>query len=128
MFRKWLKLIVTGDSQSKISNANHWDTTTGHFGIQKIIHCLSVALLGFQLHLSTIAQQSEGNVFTSRNYLCARPEVGTDINLKFVWSITGTKEFGPIEFCQGQQSMDKGKINSRCLFVFQSYIQNFSEI
>ena len=27
-----------------INNANHWGTTTGHFGIQKIIHCLSVAL------------------------------------------------------------------------------------
>ena len=63
-----------------ISNANHWGTT-GHFGIQKIIHCLSVALQGFQLHLSTIAQQSEGNVFTRRNYLCARSEEGTDINL-----------------------------------------------
>ena len=101
-------------------------TTTGHFGIQKIIHYLSVALSGFQLHLSTIAQQSKNNVFTRRNYLCERPE--EDINLKFVWVITGTKEFGPIEFCQGQQSMGKGKINSRCLFVFQSYIQNFSEI
>ena len=28
----------------RISNANHWGTTTGHFGIQKIIHWLSVAL------------------------------------------------------------------------------------
>ena len=83
---------------------------------------------GFQLHLSTIAQQSEGNIFTKRNYLCARPEEGTNINLKFVWAITGTKELGPIKFCQGQQSMDNCKINSRCLLVFQSYIQNFSEI
>ena len=32
------------DSQSIISSANHWGTTTGHFGIQKIIHWLSVAL------------------------------------------------------------------------------------
>ena len=110
-------LIVTGDSQSIISNANHWGTTTGHFGIQKIIHWLSVALEDFQLHLSTVAQQSEGNVFTRRNYLCARPEEGTNINLKFVWAFTGTKELGPIKFCQGQQSMDKGKINSRCLLV-----------
>ena len=62
------------------------------------------------------------------NYLCARPEEGTNMNLKFVWAVTGTKELGPIKFCQGQQSMDKGKINSRCLLVFQSYIQNFSEI
>ena len=77
------------------------------------------------MRLSTIAKQSEGNVVTRRNYLFARPEEGTDINLKFVWAITGTKELGPIKFCQGQQSMDKGKINSRCLLVFQSYIQNF---
>ena len=82
----------------------------------------------YTLHLSTIAQQSEGNIFTRRNYLCARPEEGTNINLKFIWAINGTKELGPIKFCQGQQSMDKGKINSRCLLVFQSYIQNFSEI
>ena len=26
-----------------ISNANHWGSTTGRFGIQKIIHWLSVA-------------------------------------------------------------------------------------
>ena len=86
------------------------------------------SIKSFQLHLSTVAQQSERNVFTRRNYLCARPEEETNINLKSVWAITGTKELGPIKFCQGQQSMDKGKINSRCLLVFQSYIQNFSEI
>ena len=84
---------------------HHWGT--GHFGIQKIIHWLSVALPGFQLHLPRIAQQSEGNVFTRKNYLCARSEEGTDINLKFIWASTGTKGSGPIKFCQGQQSMDK---------------------
>ena len=89
---------------------------------------ISLIIKGFQLHLSTAAQQSEDNIFTRKNYLFARPEEGTNINLKFVWAITGTKELGPIKFCQGQQSMDKGKINSRCLLVFQSYIQNFSEI
>ena len=86
------------------------------------------SIIRFQLHLSTIAQQSEGNIFTKRNYLCARPEEGTNVNLKLVWAITGTKKLGPIKFCQGQQSIDKGKINSRSLLVFQSYIQNFSEI
>ena len=95
------------DSRSIISNASQWRTTTGHFGIQKIIHWLSVALQGFQLHLSRIAQESEDNVFTRRSYFCARPEEGTDINLKFIWAITGTKESGPIKFCKGQQSMDK---------------------
>ena len=85
-------------------------------------------VIRFSTHLSTIAQQSEGNIFTRRNYLCATPEEGTNINLKFVWAITGTKELGPIKFCQGKQSVDKGKINSRCLLVFQSYIHNFSEI
>ena len=46
----------------------------------------------FQLHLPRIAQQSEGNVFTRRNYLCARRKEGTDVNLKFIWAITGTEE------------------------------------
>ena len=27
------------------------------------------------------------------------PEEGTDINLKSVWAIIGTKELGPIKFC-----------------------------
>ena len=86
------------------------------------------SIIRFSTAPAYIAQQSEGNIFTRRNYLCARPEEGTNINLKSIWAITGTKELGPIKFCQGQQSMDKGKINSRFLLVSQSYIQNFSEI
>ena len=63
---------------------------------------LSVPLQGFQLHLSRIAQKSEGKVFTRKNCRRARPEEGTDINLKFIWAITGTKGLGPVKFCQGQ--------------------------
>ena len=62
------------------------------------------SIIDFQLHLSRIAQQSEGNVFTRRSYLCVRQAEGTDINQKFVLAITGTKELCPIKFCQGQYS------------------------
>ena len=50
------------------------------------------SIIGFSTELFRIAQQSDSNLFTRRNYLCSRPEDGTDINLKFIWAITGTKE------------------------------------
>ena len=83
-------LTVTGDSGCIISNAKHWGTIIAQFSIQKITHWLLAAVKGFQLQQSRIAQQSEGKVFTIGNYLCVRPAEGTDINLKFNWTITGT--------------------------------------